>query len=118
MNLLDETIIALSENGRSLFAVLWVGTADVHFSWDEFVALADTEYDSGFGGTNVADDLLVVGSDWCLELHEYDGSEWWEYKTLPTKPPDHHIPRFIVREQARAANEDINGYDLAGMNGW
>lgn len=21
-----------------------------------------------------------------LERHEYDGSEWWEYKTMPTEP--------------------------------
>jgi hypothetical protein len=118
MNLLDETIIALSENGRSPFAVLWVGTADVYFYWDEFVTLADTEYDAGFGGQNVAEDLLVVGSDWWLERHEYDGSEWWEYKTPPTRPSHCRAPRFLTHEQAEAADKETWGYDLAGVNGW
>jgi hypothetical protein len=26
---------------------------------------------------------MVIGSDWWLERHEYDGSEWWEFKSLP-----------------------------------
>ena len=31
-------------------------------------------------------DLLIVGDDWWLERHEYDGAEWWEFKTLPCEP--------------------------------
>lgn len=27
---------------------------------------------------------MVVGDDWWLERHEYDGSEWWEFKRLPS----------------------------------
>ena len=34
-------------------------------------------------GYQVADDLVVVGDSWWLERHEYDGSEWWEYKEKP-----------------------------------
>jgi len=29
--------------------------------------------------------LTVAGDDWWLERHGYDGSEWWEFKTLPKK---------------------------------
>jgi hypothetical protein len=29
--------------------------------------------------------IIVVGKDWWLERHEYDGSEWWEFKTMPDK---------------------------------
>ena len=28
----------------------------------------------------VAEDLVVVGDNWWIERHEYDGNEWWEYK--------------------------------------
>jgi hypothetical protein len=30
--------------------------------------------------------LEIVGDDWWLERHEYDGAEWWEYKTKPSMP--------------------------------
>ena len=42
-----------------------------------------SEYYSGFGTAKVAEDLVIVGDDWWLERHEYDGSEWWEYKETP-----------------------------------
>ena len=47
---------------------------------------------NGFGGAEVNENLFVVGADWWLERHEYDGSEWWEFKTLPTKPPLERAP--------------------------
>ncbi len=40
----------------------------------------------GYGGEEVATDLLVVGEDWWLERHSYDGAEWFEYKTMYQKP--------------------------------
>ena len=55
-------------------------------SWKEFEALANVEYDESYGAQEVADDLLVVGDDWWLERHEYDGSEWWEFKKIPEVP--------------------------------
>lgn len=30
--------------------------------------------------------LKIVGDNWWLERHEYDGAEWFEFKTLPQKP--------------------------------
>lgn len=32
------------------------------------------------------DGLTLVGEDFWLERKEYDGQEWWEYKTTPIKP--------------------------------
>jgi len=48
--------------------------------WENFKEVANVEYDSGFGSPQVAEDLIIMGSDFWLERHEYDGSEWWEYK--------------------------------------
>lgn len=42
-----------------------------------------SDYDSGFGAARVAEDLVVVGDNWWIERHEYDGNEWWEYKEKP-----------------------------------
>lgn len=45
----------------------------------------DFEYDNGYGDSEIPD-IKIVGKDWWLERYEYDGSEWWEFKTLPVKP--------------------------------
>ena len=87
MNLLEETLEVLAKFGKTPKDVRWVGSADGEFAitWDEFVKIADVEYNDGFGAQEVAEDLVVVGDDWWLERREYDGSEWWEFKTLPKK---------------------------------
>jgi len=54
--------------------------------------LADVCYNNSFGGQEIAEDLLIVGEDWWMERCEYDGSEWWEFKTMPVKPKDELHP--------------------------
>lgn len=94
-NLLHETISFLMSEGRAPADVRWIGNTDAWFDWEAFARLADRTYDSGFGGQEIAEDLLVVGDNWWLERHEYDGSEWWEYKSTPTKPTRHDVPTSL-----------------------
>lgn len=82
-NLLKETKSVLKENGKTIKDIVAVQGKDFGISVDNFLKLADVEYDSGFGSTKVADDLMIIGNGFWLERHEYDGSEWWEYKELP-----------------------------------
>lgn len=49
----------------------------------EFQKYSNTRYDDGYGAPEVAEDLLVIGADFWLERHEYDGLEWWEFKQMP-----------------------------------
>ena len=104
MNLLKETIDALGYQGKSPSEVLWVGIKnfpiirqhpelgwderikEISWSWGDFSKIADFEYDDGFGGVEINEGLVIVGKDWWLERHEYDGKEWWEFKTLPKRP--------------------------------
>lgn len=104
MNLLNETLRCLAANGKSFndvnFCMIDIQehhdyydvyynaeyNGPVYFSWEDFKRLADRKYDSGYGGTEVHDHLKIVGSDFWLERHEYDGSEWWEFKQLPKIP--------------------------------
>ena len=88
INLLDETIAILAANGKNLADVLWVGTRENKGTWNDFAVNADFAYDDGFGATEVNLKLIVVGFGWWLERSEYDGSEEWEFKTLPSTPPD------------------------------
>lgn len=87
MNLLRETNVELRKHGKIPNDVIWVGRRSTNAvcSWGEFEKQSRfIEYDNGYGSPEVPEDLVVVGVDWWLERAEYDGSEWWEYKTLPT----------------------------------
>ena len=95
-NLLEETLQVLATNGKTLADVLWCGSPDFYFTWQDFVVVADTaNYYSGFGSQEVACDLLVVGENWWLERYEYDGAERWEFKTLPVKPDTYNLPKRL-----------------------
>ena len=96
MNLLKETMSVLKEHGKKLNDVQWFGCSEFVISKDNFLACADEDYDSGFGGQEVATDLLVVGNKWWLERHEYDGAEWWEYKELPIKPNEERVVKRVM----------------------
>ena len=87
-NLLEETLKELKDNNKSPSDVMWCGSEEFgYFKWKDFETIASwTNYDGGYGGQEIAKDLLIVGKRFWLERHEYDGSEWWEYKTLPQKP--------------------------------
>jgi len=85
-NLLKETIEILSGYKKTPSDILWIGTNKSYMTWDDFEKEANFEYDDGFGGEKINTSLLVVGKNFWLERHEYDGSEWWEYKEQPKKP--------------------------------
>lgn len=88
INLLSETIECLHENGKTEEDVLWVGGNEFKSSWEHFSKVANVTYDNGYGAPEVATDLKIVGADFWLERHEYDGSEWWEFKQLPLVIPE------------------------------
>ena len=104
-NLLKETTDLLTANGKTGADVRWVGLIEAPWmlinkksgkepdplpvgSWDDFVRFANFDYDAGYGGNEIAGDLVIVGDNWWLERGEYDGSEWWEFKTLPQPPAE------------------------------
>ena len=101
VNLLSETLEALNEHHKAITDIRWVGNRRGRFAitWDEFAKVADVEYYQSYGSAEVAADLVVVGDDWWLERHEYDGSEWWEFKTLP-----------IMKHDAKPFSKVLNTY--------
>lgn len=50
-----------------------------------FNAISLTPYDNSYGTQELFGIIWMNNGDW-LERHEYDGSEWWEYKTCPDIP--------------------------------
>lgn len=85
-NFLDETKEFLSEHGKSLDNILFI--QDDKFSVKDkelFFYFMNFEYDDGFGSQEIPGSLIMVGKDFWIERHEYDGSEWWEFKQMPIK---------------------------------
>lgn len=117
MNLKKETLAFLKENGKTVKDIRWIGSKDIAIPQDLFWKLADSEYNEGFGGAEVADDLVIVGDNWWLERGEYDGAEWWEFKTLPTKPSVEKevitvIKKYSYRDTLREIDEEERKYGL------
>lgn len=94
MTLKDETLKCLKQFKRDPSGVRFVLFGDHHCTFDEFLKASDFEYDSGYGTVGIIESLKIVGDDWWLERAEYDGSEWWEFKTVPTiSNSAHKVPK-------------------------
>jgi len=86
-NLLTETLVTLEDGGFTESDVDFVTDGSASCSWDEFAKqAAGYNYDSGYGSQEVNESLAVVMKDgtW-FSRGEYDGSEWWQYNTVPNR---------------------------------
>lgn len=92
---LNETLRTLEDNELDFEDVIWIGSKDGYISKELFLKLADVYYDSGYGAAEIAEDLVIVGDNWWLERREYDGSEWWEFKSLPSKSKHELKPKRL-----------------------
>lgn len=110
-NLLKETEEILKQNDIEITDILWIGSSkdDFYIPLEHALELMNVEYHSGFGAPEIAEDLIVVGKNWWLERHEYDGSEWWEFKHMPTKPTESKTLNHVAGGKWNTLNE-INGW--------
>lgn len=114
MNLLNETIEDIAESGHKVEDIIFIGSEESGHSctWDEFVLLADREYDDGFGAQEVADDLVIVFSDRSkMWRHEYDGSEYWAYSRPFNAPPEKKPIKSLF-----VPSERVGWMSLGGIN--
>lgn len=99
INLLKETLEILDSHEKTPDDVEWIGGIaedGFWFNWDDFAAVAkDTNYDNGFGGQEVAKDLVIAGNGWWLERDEYDGAEDWAFKAMPPRPEISRLPKNL-----------------------
>ena len=114
-NLYAETVQAMKSIDKDPSDIGRIGSYDGEYecTWVEFCSLADFHYNSGYGGTEVATDLIIMFTDgtW-MERKEYDGSEWWSYVTPPNlRNSIFHFPNEIKSLQGYGFLSDINGDD-------
>lgn len=100
MNLKEETLKVLHNRGKRKEDVKYVCGEDFQISLEQFWELADTEYDSSYGAPEIATDLMLIGEDFWMERGEYDGAEWWNFRTMPdtTWLPIREITALSVRQ--------------------
>ena len=85
MNLLNETRDILLSNNKTFDDVIFIGDRTTHtkMTVKDFLEHANVEYNGGYGIEEINTELILVGKDFWLERGTYDGSEWWEYKSMP-----------------------------------
>jgi hypothetical protein len=93
INLMEETLSVLTRYNKSTLDVnfvIWKENYKNNFKYctfSEFLVKAkDINYDNGHTTEIINNYIKIVGDTWWLERSNYDGAEWWEYKTIPSKP--------------------------------
>ena len=99
MNLKEATLEVLRNHGKRKEDVKYVCGEDFQISLEQFWELSDTEYDP-YGAPEIATDLTLIGEDFWMERGEYDGAEWWDFRTMPdtTGLPIREITALSVRQ--------------------
>lgn len=103
MNLLNETRDILLSNNKTFDDVIFIGDRTTHtkMTVKDFLEHANVEYKNGCGIEEINTDLILVGKDFWLERHSYDGSEWWEYKSIPDISNFEDGTVYILENQKR-----------------
>lgn len=85
MNLLDELLNALHQNGKKFDRIRYIATDKGSIPIKEFAKTAyATEYNPFCGKTMINPSLIVAGDDWILERHIFTTGnvkivEGWDY---------------------------------------
>lgn len=53
--------------------------------YEKFLESINFEYDAGYGTQKITGTIWITDGSW-YERSEYDGLEWWEYKSTPPIP--------------------------------
>ena len=95
-NLLKDTETELERLGYTFEDILSIQGKMHRISVERFKTLADKIYDEGYGGQEVAEDLLIIMKDgsWFYRS-EYDGSESWMFTRAPQVIPEIHDDRVF-----------------------
>jgi len=115
-NLKDETLHELKRFGKSTDDIVAIYGDDYCITLENFLALADTDYDDGYGGQEVAKDLRILGKDFLMIRNTYDGSEWWEFVGI-VPPENTETVACLTDRQAEKLREIIHPYD-SGICSW
>ena len=114
MNLYDETVETLSLYDKTIADIEYIGSIRTKINTNKALELMKkTNYDSGFGGQEIACNLMINGNGFIMIRGEYDGSEWWNYiQTDPSLPQVEREVKSFKTDMGWDTLEEIN--DLEG----
>lgn len=85
INLWEETLEVLKKYNKTFDDVEYIITNSYIMPKDMYSKISNVTYNNGYGLPVVNTSLKLCGKDWWLERGEYDGSEWFDFKTMPQK---------------------------------
>lgn len=100
VNLLQETLDMLKEYNKNFDDVIAIFGDDFQITKENFIKVANKEYNNGHGAAKVATDLKILGNDFIMKRGEYDGCEWWEYITF-----NNELPKKFVEVKSVITNK-------------
>lgn len=81
INAYDELIEKLNEIGKSLDDIKLISIRFHNYKIDNVNYLKEIQYYDGFGIQELYGYVVFNDNTW-LEREAYDGSEWWEYRSI------------------------------------
>ena len=113
MNLYDETVETLSLYDKTISDIESIGSIRTKINTNKALELMKkTNYDSGFGGQEIACNLMINGNGFIMIRGEYDGSEWWNYiQTDPSLPQVEREVKSFKTDMGWDTLEEINDLD-------
>lgn len=83
INLYDETLKKLNKLNKSFDNVIAIYNNKYEINKEDFIkASKEINYYNGYGAPDIDLSLTILGDDFVLVRHEYDGSEWWHNVSL------------------------------------
>ena len=113
MNLYDETVETLSLYDKTISDIEYIGSIRTKINTNKALELMKkSNYDSGFGGQEIACNLMINGNGFIMIRGEYDGSEWWNYiQTDPSLPQVEREVKSFKTDMGWDTLEEINDLD-------
>ena len=112
-NLYDETVTILEIHNKTIADIEYIGSPETKINTHKALELMKkTNYDSGFGGQEIAENLMIIGNGFIMTRGEYDGSEWWNYmQTEPSLPQVERDVKSFKADIGWKSLEEINGLE-------
>lgn len=111
--LFDETVTILEIHGKTIADIEYIGSSETKINTNKALELMKkTNYHSGYGGQEIAENLMIKGDGFIMTRGEYDGSEWWDYmQTDPSLPQVDTDVKSFEANIGWESLEEINGLE-------
>ena len=110
INFGKETRDVLIDHGYNITDIYWIGNLEYCLDIMDFFDNADKcDYENGYGSLHIPIDIVIVMKDGSyFSRREYDGSEWWYYNKVSTKPKNvAKIKSFNINHAGWSSLEDF-----------